>query len=162
MLADYLLKDLKKFLNSFQNFSWNVWIVILRAELNLITSLVLKSLQNDYIDRTSNPLPTSSHLSQLATFCNRWDVIELALFGSIVRDDLRPESDIDVLITLGSTHSWGLEIVTMREELSVLCKRSIDLLTRQSIENSRNALRCQEILESAEVIYVTRYGSSDR
>ena len=89
-------------------------------------------------------------------------MIELALFGSIVRDDLRPESDIDVLITLGSNHSWGLEIVTMREELSVLCKRSIYLLTRQSIENSRNALRCQEILESAEVIYVTRYGSSDR
>ena len=130
MLADYLLKDLKKFLNSFQNFSWNVWIVILRAELNLITSLVLKSLQNDYIDRTSNPLPTSSHLSQLATFCNRWDVIELALFGSIVRDDLRPESDIDVLITLGSNHSWGLEIVTMREELSALCKRSISTLVK--------------------------------
>ena len=54
-------------------------------------------------------------------------MIELALFGSIVRDDLRPESDIDVLITLGSNHSWGLEIVTMREELSVLCKRSIIL-----------------------------------
>ena len=54
-------------------------------------------------------------------------MIELALFGSIVRDDLRPESDIDVLITLGSNHSWGLEIVTMRKELSVLCKRSIIL-----------------------------------
>ena len=83
-------------------------------------------------------------------------MIELALFGSIVRDDLRPESDIDVLITLISNHSWGLEIVTMREEFSVLCKRSIDLLTRQSIENSRNAIHRQEILESAEVIYVTR------
>ena len=81
-------------------------------------------------------------------------MIELALFGSIVRDDLRPESDIDVLITLGSNHSWGLEIVTMREELSALCKRSIDLHTRQSIEQSRNAIRRQEILESAEVIYV--------
>jgi uncharacterized protein len=91
---------------------------------------------------------------QLATFCQRWNVIELALFGSIVRDDFRADSDIDVLITLRPNHSWGLEIITMREELSVLCKRSIDLLTRQSIEQSRNALRRQEILESAEVIYV--------
>ena len=79
---------------------------------------------------------------------------ELALFGSIVRDDFRSDSDIDVLITLLPNHSWGLEIVTMREELSALCKRPIDLHTRQSIENSRNAIRRQEILESAEVICV--------
>jgi len=44
MLADYLLKDLKKFLNSFQNFSWNVWIVILSAESHLITSSQLRGL----------------------------------------------------------------------------------------------------------------------
>ena len=92
--------------------------------------------------------------NQLAIFCQRWNVIELALFGSIVREDFRPDSDIDVLITLVPNHSWGLEIVTMREELSVLCKRSIDLLTRQSIEQSRNTFRRQEILDSAEVIYV--------
>lgn len=91
---------------------------------------------------------------QLANFCQRWNVLELALFGSIVRDDFRLDSDIDVLITFLPNHSWGLEIVTMREELADLCKRSIDLLTRQSIEQSHNALRRQEILESAEIIYV--------
>ena len=62
---------------------------------------------------------------QLATFCQRWNVIELALFGSIVRDDFRADSDIDVLITLRPNHTWGLKIITMREELSVLCNRSI-------------------------------------
>ena len=92
--------------------------------------------------------------NQLETFCQRWNVIELALFGSIVRDDFRSDSDVDMLITLSPNHTLGLEIVTLREELSTLCKRSIDLFTRQSIEHSRNALRRQEILQTAEVIYV--------
>ena len=127
--------------------------MILRAELNLTTSLVLKSLQDDYIDRTSNPLPTSSHLSQLATFCNRWDVIKLALFGSIVRDEFRPDSDIDVLITLISNHSWGLEIVTMREELSVLCKRSIIL--------ADIILATQQVLRYAETLERDRLAQND-
>jgi uncharacterized protein len=92
--------------------------------------------------------------NQLAVFCQRWNVTELALFGSIVRDDFRSDSDIDMLITLSPNHTWGLEIIQMRDELADLCNRSIDLLTRQSIEQSRNALRRQEILASAEVIYV--------
>jgi uncharacterized protein len=92
--------------------------------------------------------------NQLAVFCQRWNVTELALFGSIVREDFRSDSDIDMLITLSPNHTWGLEIIQMRDELADLCNRSIDLLTRQSIEQSRNSLRRREILESAEVIYV--------
>ena len=82
-------------------------------------------------------------------------MIELTLFGSVGRDNFRPDSDIDVLITLISNHSWGLEIVTMQDELV----QTIDLLTRQSIEQSCNALHRQEILESAEMIYVTEVKS---
>ena len=56
--------------------------------------------------------------NQLANFCQRWNVIELALFGSIVRDDFRSDSDIDMLITLSPNHTLGLEIITLRDELS--------------------------------------------
>ena len=91
---------------------------------------------------------------QLTDFCQRWEIIELALFGSILRDDFRPDSDVDVLVRLTPNHSWGLEFIQMREELSTLFQRPIDLLTRQSIMNSRNILRRQTILATAEVIYV--------
>jgi uncharacterized protein len=87
-------------------------------------------------------------------FCERWNIRELALFGSVLRDDFLPDSDIDVLISLAPNHSWGLEFIQMREELSVLLGRPVDLLTRQSIEHSRNLLRRQTILNAAEVIYV--------
>ena len=66
---------------------------------------------------------------QLVDFCQRWGIIELALFGSVLRDDFRSDSDIDVLVKLTPNHSWGLEFIQMREELSALFQRPIDLLT---------------------------------
>ena len=93
---------------------------------------------------------------QLVDFCQRWGIIEFALFGSVLRDDFRSDSDIDVLVRLTPNHSWGLEFIQMREELSVLFQRPIDLLTRQSIMNSRNILRHQTILDTAEIIYVAK------
>ena len=93
---------------------------------------------------------------QLVDFCQRWGIIELALFGSVIRDDFRSDSDIDVLVKLTPNHSWGLEFIQMREELSTLFQRPIDLLTLQSIMNSRNILRRQTILDTAEIIYVAQ------
>ena len=80
-------------------------------------------------------------------------MIELALFGSIVQDEFRPDSDIDVLITLISNHSWGIEIVTMREELSVLCKRSIIL--------ADIILATQQVLRHAETLERDRLAQND-
>ncbi len=93
---------------------------------------------------------------QLAEFCQRWKVTELALFGSVLRDDFSANSDVDILVSFTPHHSWGLEFMQMREELAVLVKRPVDLLTRQSIMNSHNLLRRQAILDSAEVIYAAR------
>lgn len=90
---------------------------------------------------------------QLADFCQRWSIVELALFGSILREDFNPESDVDVLVTFTLDHSWGFEFIQMREELAVLFNRPVDLLTRQSIIHSHNVLRRETILNSAEVIY---------
>jgi uncharacterized protein len=94
--------------------------------------------------------------TQLAEFCQRWKVTKLSLFGSILRDDFRPDSDIDLLVTFVPNHTWGLEFVQMREELEFLLGRSVDLLTHQSILRSRNPLRSQEILNSAKVVYEAR------
>lgn len=93
---------------------------------------------------------------QVAAFCKRWHVAELALFGSVLRDDFNPESDIDVLIEFESDRMPGIRFVRMATELSELFGRHVDVLTRFSVERSPNYIRRKEILESAEVIYAAK------
>jgi uncharacterized protein len=86
----------------------------------------------------------------LATFCGRWRVRRLELFGSVIRDDFRPDSDVDVLVTFLPDADWGLlDHAAMEEELGALFGRSIDLISRRAIERSANAIRRASILESA-------------
>lgn len=92
---------------------------------------------------------------QLASFCDHHQVAELALFGSILRDDFHPDSDIDILVTYQPQAQRGLlEKVVMKEELENLTNRKVDLVSKKAIENSRNWIRRQNILSSFEVIYV--------
>lgn len=92
---------------------------------------------------------------QLAEFCQRWHVYELALFGSVLRDDFSADSDIDVLVSYQPTAKRGLfEKIRMQEELSSLLHRDVDLVSKKAIEQSQNWLRRKNILDSAEVIYV--------
>lgn len=91
---------------------------------------------------------------QLAGFCDRWQVAELAVFGSILRDDFHAGSDIDVLVSYQPTAQRGLfEKMHMKEELEALCDRPVDLISKRAIECSQNWIRRKNILESAEVIY---------
>jgi predicted nucleotidyltransferase len=93
----------------------------------------------------------------LAEFCRRWKVSELALFGSALRDDFKPESDVDVLVAFAPDARWSLlDLVKMQDELSSLLKRPVDLLTRRAVERSQNWIRRKAILESAEVVYAAR------
>ncbi|MER3433984.1 MAG: nucleotidyltransferase [Leptolyngbya sp. ERB_1_1] len=87
-------------------------------------------------------------------FCKRWKITEFALFGSVLRDDFRSDSDIDVMIKLAPNHRWGLEWIDMKDELQAMFQRKVDLISRESLERSPNLLRRRGILESAEVIYV--------
>jgi uncharacterized protein len=92
---------------------------------------------------------------ELFDFCQRWQVSELALFGSILRDDFHAGSDIDVLVSYQPTAKRGLfEKIRMQEELSSLLHRDVDLVSKKAIEQSHNWLRRKNILDSAEVIYV--------
>ena len=93
-------------------------------------------------------------IQQIQEFCQKWQVTEFALFGSVLREDFRPDSDIDILVTFSSTAKRGLaETLQMRDELKVIFNRKVDLIVRSAIKRSENWLRRKNILESAQVIY---------
>ena len=87
-------------------------------------------------------------------FCRRWDIVELAFFGSVLRKDFGPKSDLDVLLRFHpSARPTLFDMTKMREELTDIFGRDVDLLSRRGVENSRNPFRKKAILESAEVVY---------
>ncbi len=93
-------------------------------------------------------------VGDLTEFCRRWKIAELAVFGSVLRSDFKPSSDVDMLVTFATDAQWSLlDHVRMQDELSDMIKRNVDLISRKGIENSRNYLRRKAILDSSEVIY---------
>lgn len=90
----------------------------------------------------------------LVELCQRWQIAELYLFGSVLRDDFRPDSDIDVMVKFALDARWGFEFVTIKRELEGLFGREVDLLTKASIEESHNWIRRKEILGTARLVYV--------
>jgi predicted nucleotidyltransferase len=93
---------------------------------------------------------------QIADFCHRWLVTELALFGSALREDFHPDSDVDMLISFAPDARWGLfALVQMQEELEAILGRDVDLVSRRAVEQSENYIRRKSILSNLEVIYAT-------
>ena len=87
-------------------------------------------------------------------FCRRLQIVELALFGSVLRGEFGPDSDVDVLASFAEGAGHGLsELDDMESELKETLGREVDLVTRRSIESSPNYLRRNAILGSAEIIY---------
>jgi hypothetical protein len=101
------------------------------------------------------PLDTSTlPRAEIEAFCRRWKITELALFGSALRDDFGPESDLDLLVTFADDARWTLfHLGRMQRELQDLLGRPVDLLTRRGVEAARNPIRRRAILQSAQVIY---------
>ncbi len=98
---------------------------------------------------------------QIAEFCERWQLSELALFGSVLRKDFRVNSsnpsDVDFLFSyLPGSNMSLLRRARMKLELESLLKRKVDLLMTIEVMDSHNPIRKKEILESAQVIYVKR------
>ncbi len=102
----------------------------------------------------NRPIQVAVPSEPLAAFCRRWRVAELLLFGSVLRDDFRPESDVDVLVTFAPGTNFSLfDLTHMRRELEDLFHRAVDLVDRKVLEESPNYLRRKEILRTAEVVY---------
>ena len=92
--------------------------------------------------------------SEIAEFCRRWRISEMALFGSVLRDDFRADSDIDVLVSFAPGAEWSLfDHVRMEEELGGILGRKVDLVTRKALERSRNPVRREAILSAARIIH---------
>jgi predicted nucleotidyltransferase len=88
---------------------------------------------------------------RLAEVCRRWRITEFNLFGSVLRDDFRPDSDIDVLVSFAPEAGWSLlDIVCLTEELEKVFGRKVDLVEKEAL---RNPFRRHEILSHREIIY---------
>jgi len=102
-----------------------------------------------FVDDRIHASPT-----QIAEFCQRWKITEFALFGSVLRDDFRPDSDIDVLVTFAPNPGWSLfDWVDMQDELKALLGREVDIADKQRL---KNPYRRHEILNTHQVIYESK------
>ena len=87
----------------------------------------------------------------LDDFCRRWAVQEMSLFGSALRDDFGPDSDLDFLVSFDPTSRWNLwDLVTMRDELEAITRRRVDLVQKEAL---RNPYRRRQILAHREIIH---------
>ena len=95
--------------------------------------------------------------AELTEFCQTAQIAELALFGSILRDDFRPDSDIDLLVTFTPDCKIGLlDLVGMEQDLEEWLHREVDLVEKETVKQDRNWIRRKEILNNHQVIYESR------
>ena len=94
---------------------------------------------------------------RVADFCRRWRVTELSLFGSVLREDFRPDSDVDVLVAFRQEVILSLDdYCRMEDELTAILGRKVDLVMRKAVEESPNYIRRKSILAALEPLYVER------
>ncbi len=90
-------------------------------------------------------------LDKIANFCQRRKITEMALFGSVVRDDFHSKSDIDVLVSFAPDARYSLfDLAYIREELEMILEHDVDLVEKAAL---RNPFRRHHILKNAQVIY---------
>lgn len=100
------------------------------------------------------PMNLGVGTEKIADFCRRWKINRLAIFGSALRGELRPDSDIDLLVTFSSDADWTMfDHFTMEEELSQLFGREVDLISVKALEENPNPIYRRQILGSARQIY---------
>lgn len=91
------------------------------------------------------------NLDAIAQFCQKWQIAEFALFGSVLRDDFRPDSDIDVLIVFQPSRNFGLsDRLEMQTEIEALFNRAVDLTQKELLKNPFSR---KEILRTHRIIY---------
>jgi predicted nucleotidyltransferase len=90
-------------------------------------------------------------MEKIRDYCRKWKIKELSLFGSVLREDFRTESDVDVLVSFHPDETWDLfDWVDMIEELKQLYGREVDLVEKGTIVNP---FRRHEILKTRQLIY---------
>jgi len=103
---------------------------------------------------TNNVLSTP--YEEITKFCIKWQIAELSNFGSSLGGCIRPDSDIDLLVSFAPDANWSLiDHISIDHELSELLGRRVDLISKRAIERSDNWPRRRAIQESAKVIYAS-------
>ncbi|MCC6477421.1 nucleotidyltransferase domain-containing protein [bacterium] len=96
------------------------------------------------------PIP----LPEIEAFCKKWKITEFSLFGSVLRDDFGPGSDVDVLVEFADDSAWKLgDWIDMEDELASILGREVDLLVRSEVVRMENWIRRKSILEGASNVY---------
>jgi predicted nucleotidyltransferase len=104
------------------------------------------------------PIALDLDRKAIETFCGKWRITELSLFGSVLRPgEFRDDSDVDVLVTFDDAARWTLfDLVTMGDELKSIVGRNVDLVEKIAVERSPNYIRRRNILENQRTFYVAR------
>ena len=90
---------------------------------------------------------------RIAAICRRYHVSKLEAFGSFVTGEAEKASDLDILVTFDKNAGGGFDFVSLQKELETAISRRVDLLTRQSVEQSPNKYFRRFALHRTEVIY---------
>lgn len=101
----------------------------------------------------TDQIPIAVPRNEIVAFCQRWNIIEFALFGSVLGEDFGRDSDVDVLVTFASGSERSPDREAMRAELEAIFGRQIDLTYRRVIEQDPNYIIRNAILNEARVIY---------
>lgn len=93
---------------------------------------------------------------RIVAFCRKWRIIEFSLFGSALRDDFGPDSDVDVLVSFEPDAPWSLwDLIDMKYELQDIFGREVDLVEKRAL---RNPIRRRAILSTHRVIHAAAQG----
>jgi hypothetical protein len=104
--------------------------------------------------RTPDSIQIALPQAEIEAFCQRWQITRMELFGSVLREDFRPDSDVDVLVTFAPDVKLTFaNLMQIESELESIFRRRVDVGTRRSVEEDRNYLRRHIILDSSRVIY---------
>lgn len=94
---------------------------------------------------------------EIRGYCKKWKIRTLSVFGSYLRDDFRPDSDIDFLVEFEDSENWNLfDLFHMKDELEQIVGRKVDFIDRGAIEDHGNPFLCEEIFGTAEPVYAKR------
>ncbi len=95
--------------------------------------------------------------AMIAAFCEKWRIIELSLFGSVLTDEFGPESDVDAMVTFAKDAKWTvIDLVHMERDFAAIAGRNDDLMTRSGVELMDYYIRRDSILRGSHVYYAAR------
>lgn len=101
-----------------------------------------------------NSVYRSSQAEVIKSFCKKWNIKELSFFGSVVTERFNDKSDLDILISFSDNSHYGLfELSEINIELEHIFRRSVDLVTRNSVERNSNPIRRRSILNNLRFVY---------